>query len=352
MANKSQLLRLERVLPPNAPHVRYFSFGMDAFCQFGQPPTCYDPARNAVAVRLLKQCKQLEEVVLIQSTQNDEPISACEFRNLRTVTVFPSNFPLHAFRFVLRHPQLKSLALERYGLPLDLNPAPLGDYVARFSNLEHLRVSGPGFVSDPFLRRAMAIKAPLVSLELVSTESSVSFDTLHAFISKFASSLEALQINLSSRDPEEWLVPNGPSLHFPRLTSLAIGSTFEPSLFLRLLSPTIPLRLFCLELYPFLKGEPEPLLVFLRAHRSTLKLIHLSREALYGDDDWGSNYEEAEVDPSDVKAIADCCDELEVELSVGGAYIGEEDLYADYGEHGRPDAGIKVWSWSSGPMYG
>ncbi|BGP39621.1 hypothetical protein JCM10449v2_003572 [Rhodotorula kratochvilovae] len=359
-AGKKQLARLEQILPRHATHVRVFSFGDEpiiAYREDDEPTGAQKRARNAIATRLLRRCTRVEEVIVDQPGR--QAGGALKLPRLRTATIFPRSFSGREFSFLRQQARLESLAVLSYALypPDGVDSALLGTHITRFSHLKHLRIDGAGLVSDEFLQRARALQAPLVSLELVSSYTFVSFDVLETFLGQFASTLETLQLALFSGEVEEWVVPDGPGLHLPHLTSLAVGGDFSPSLFLRLVSPCMAITFFRLDLCPFF--DLAPFVLFLNARASKLEAVYVSEDALLGNEDLGDEYDELGLDEEDADAIVECCDDLDIAVTLGATFGIEddedededEDQYQDpyeYDRYYRSESDEEEWSDSDG----
>ncbi|GAA5821912.1 hypothetical protein JCM3770_003573 [Rhodotorula araucariae] len=337
-AGKKQLGRLERILPRHAAHVRTFSFGSEPNCVWRNEDslaTKDQRTRDIIATRLLRRCRNVEEINIDYPER--QPVGTLKLPRLQTARIAPRRHSGREVAFLRQQAQLQSLAVLSYAAPGGVDVTPLGTNIGRFSHLRNLRIDGPGFVCDTFLERAFALDAQLVSLELVSSHTTVSFTALERFLAKYAESLESLELGLFSGNLDEWPVPDGDGLHLPRLNSLAIGTDFSSALFLRLLSPCMRITLFRLDLFPFL--DLDLFFVFLTARAGSLDAVFVSTDAVLGDESLGHEYDNLGLDEEEVETILEWCDDLNIAATVGAEFDDDDNSedYEDYDEDHSED---------------
>ncbi|GAA5895016.1 hypothetical protein JCM8208_000087 [Rhodotorula glutinis] len=313
--DNADLERLERTFPLDASNVRVVVFDSGRV-----KPVCGSliehpdaRARNKVASRLFRMCANVEQVAIHEPRQQPDGVFPLE--HLRVAAVTTLSYDARDFAFLQRQPHLESLSVQSRAPPLASESVKLAESLSRFAHLKNLHIKGTRLVSTGFLERAVAIPSPLEGIELVSAEADISFAALAAFLVKFSATLVSLDLNLGDwSSPDLWTVDDGTSLELPRLTTLGVGTDFESTFFLRLLSPTMPLSFFRLDFFPSISKDPHDLLAFLHAHAATLERVFLSREALDGTDHWGEFHRGAKLDDEVVGAIFLQCQELDIEF--------------------------------------
>ncbi|GAA5895183.1 hypothetical protein JCM8208_000138 [Rhodotorula glutinis] len=315
----AQLDNLLEVIPPHAPLVRYVDLAAveNEYSHMKVHDTHERSEVRRRALELLEHCVDVRELVLDETALE---LSAVALASLRIVDLRTEGFhmvDIDATLDVLG----KQASLVSFGLRVDdaqdeLRVALVGDIVSRLSSLKHLKIDGDLILGDRCLEMSpgAAVTARLESLELVGA-TSITFTALHAFVALFSTSLIELRLELDNGFVEQWPVPSSsPDFRLPHLTSLALGSAFDSTLFLRLDLPS--LAFFRLELFPALREDTGHLVIFLRKHARTLKHVHLAYNAV-SSTEWDGDLEGTELSEADVEEVERVCAEIKCEFSIG-----------------------------------
>ncbi|GAA5918052.1 hypothetical protein JCM8208_006288 [Rhodotorula glutinis] len=266
-----QVERLFDDLPSHASHVRSF---MITRHDQGRSELAWDNMYEQ-AMQALRLCKNVRRVELY-CTRRGYP----DFEMPR-VDYMELHGPTNVGQF-LQYPVPANLT----SLKLCDNGDEPWDYdliapVILLSSLKHLylRMGLEDSWFETALEQSAGVDtvARLESLELNGTSEDISYSPLHAFVSKFASSLASLRLFFPPSPYEDpWTVPVNQAFDLPHLHSLFLSTGFTSDLFLQFTAPHIPLRLLYVGYSPFLYGDVDGLVILLRAHAATLERVHIA----------------------------------------------------------------------------
>ncbi|GAA5858135.1 hypothetical protein JCM9279_003445 [Rhodotorula babjevae] len=322
------LERLLDVLPSHASHVRCFDAGGyirsdDDYPDSEAQALRYEYKLVMQALRLCKNVRRVEHGY-VQCDYPDFEMPAVEYMAL----VGPKSLTQ-----ILHRPipiNLTSLKLVDKEDESDVGGI-LGPVIL-LPSLKHLFICTN--LEDAFFEMALKLSAGahtvarLESLELYSPSTSISYGPLHGFVTKFASSLVTLRLNLPPLPFDDaWNIPAKQAFHLPHLHSLFLSTGFLPELFLKFTSSRIPLRILHVGYCPFLYGDVDPLVNLLRNHPATLKRVHIARTP----EDYAGYFWAQETEQEFQMSLQDYVDLTIVCRGLGVAYSIEEpeDYVAD-----------------------
>ncbi|GAA5895104.1 hypothetical protein JCM8208_000115 [Rhodotorula glutinis] len=282
--------RLLEILPEHAARVRRLDAVGSTLARRASPERrALYLSRNQCIGRAMRSCTNLEELYLCHPQLN--PLLPFPFPHLRTLRILSPDSERRRKSYLLDHeiflaaspfPDLTSLELYVDGA--DTSGDEFLDVVKVLRgvpSLKNLKLRGDAVVRDEALGAyddvAISGMPALESLEVkYDGETVLDLGVMHAFISVFATSLAALNLELSYCDEDD--PPSAFECPLPHLAALALGGDCPTASFHALSSPSTPIT-FCHLDTLGRDVDPEIVYSFLRAHASTLRTVHLGEWA-------------------------------------------------------------------------